>query len=146
MIALLLLGGVGDDRTACRGTVGLIGPDGVGKSTLLAILAGTKRVQPGVKGATEVRVFGGDFTLAAHRCAVYARIAYMPQGLGRNLYPNLTARETLPSFRACLSKAMTNAHSASPICSLQPVSRRSPTAPPGSSRAECARNSACAAR
>ena len=61
--------------------VGLIGPDGVGKSTLLALLAGATKLQSG-----RARVFGGDFTQARHRATVCARIAYMPQGLGRNLY------------------------------------------------------------
>ena len=73
--------------------VGLIGPDGVGKSTLLGILAGAKQVQAG-----KVQVFGGDFTQARHRSAVCARIAYMPQGLGRNLYPDLTVRENIAFF------------------------------------------------
>ncbi len=80
------------------GLVGLIGPDGVGKSTLLAILAGAKKVQVGRTEATEVRLFGGDFTQGAHRGAVCARIAYMPQGLGRNLYPDLTVRENIAFF------------------------------------------------
>ena len=80
------------------GMVGLIGPDGVGKSTLLAILAGAKRVQPSPQAGSQVRVFGGDFTLARHRRAVCARIAYMPQGLGRNLYPDLTVRENIAFF------------------------------------------------
>jgi ribosome-dependent ATPase len=80
------------------GLVGLIGPDGVGKSTLLAILAGAKKVQPGQGGASEVRVFGGDFTDARHRSAVCDRVAYMPQGLGRNLYPDLTVQENIAFF------------------------------------------------
>lgn len=75
------------------GLVGLIGPDGVGKSTLLGILAGAKQVQSG-----QVSLFGGDFTKARHRGAVCARIAYMPQGLGRNLYPDLTVRENIAFF------------------------------------------------
>ena len=65
--------------------VGVIGPDGVGKSSLLAIVAGARRVQAGA-----VRVLDGDMTDAAHRAAVCPRIAYMPQGLGRNLYPDLS--------------------------------------------------------
>jgi ribosome-dependent ATPase len=73
--------------------VGLIGPDGVGKSTLLAIISGAKHVQTG-----KVQVFGGNFTQARSRRAVCARIAYMPQGLGRNLYPDLTVRENIAFF------------------------------------------------
>jgi len=64
------------------GMVGLIGPDGVGKSTLLGILAGAKRIQAG-----RVEVLGGDLASARHRGLICPRIAYMPQGLGRNLYP-----------------------------------------------------------
>ena len=78
--------------------VGLIGPDGVGKSTLLGILAGAKKVQAGPATPPLVQVFGGDFTQARHRRAVCARIAYMPQGLGRNLYPDLTVRENIAFF------------------------------------------------
>ncbi len=73
--------------------VGLIGPDGVGKSTLLAILAGAKRIQAGT-----VQVLGGDLADPAHRRVVCPRIAYMPQGLGRNLYPDLTVLENIAFF------------------------------------------------
>ncbi|MBB4016029.1 ribosome-dependent ATPase [Chelatococcus caeni] len=72
---------------------GLIGPDGVGKSTLLALAAGVRRIQEG-----EVRVLGGDMADAGHRRASGARIAYMPQGLGRNLYPTLSVYENLDFF------------------------------------------------
>lgn len=72
---------------------GLIGPDGVGKSTLLGLLAGAKQFQTG-----GVRLFGGDFTQARQRSAVCARIAYMPQGLGRNLYSDLTVQENIAFF------------------------------------------------
>ena len=73
--------------------VALIGPDGVGKSTLLAILAGAKQIQNG-----EVNVLGGDMRDAAHRRAICARIAFMPQGLGRNLYPDLSVHENIAFF------------------------------------------------
>jgi ribosome-dependent ATPase len=72
---------------------GLIGPDGAGKSTLLGLAAGTKRLQTG-----SVRVLGGDIADNAHRRQCYARIAFMPQGLGRNLYPTLTVAENLHFF------------------------------------------------
>ncbi len=75
------------------GFVALIGPDGVGKSTLLGILSGAKRIQSGA-----VRVLGGDMRDTRHRRSVCARIAYMPQGLGRNLYPDLSVRENISFF------------------------------------------------
>ena len=71
-------------------TVGLIGPDGVGKSTLLALIAGVRRIQSG-----ELHVLGGDMRQPADRQALSHRIAYMPQGLGRNLYPTLSVYENI---------------------------------------------------
>ena len=73
--------------------VGLIGPDGVGKSSLLALIAGARQLQQG-----SVQVLGGDIGDDRHRRAVCPRIAYMPQGLGRNLYPTLTIFENLEFF------------------------------------------------
>ena len=73
--------------------VGFIGPDGVGKSTLLSIVAGARQVQSG-----NVFVLNGDMTGSAHRAAVCPRIAYMPQGLGKNLYPDLSVRENIEFF------------------------------------------------
>ena len=73
--------------------VGLIGPDGVGKSTLLALLAGSKRIQDG-----QVQVLDGDMAHAAHRRDVCPRIAYMPQGLGKNLYATLSVAENVDFF------------------------------------------------
>jgi len=72
---------------------GLIGPDGVGKSTLLSILAGVRRIQIG-----SVDVLGGDMRDERHRHVSCGRIAYMPQGLGRNLYPTLSIFENLDFF------------------------------------------------
>jgi len=76
-----------------RQLVGLIGPDGVGKSTLLGIIAGVRQIRSG-----KVRVLDGDMADAAHRAAICPRIAYMPQGLGRNLYPDLSVRENIEFF------------------------------------------------
>ncbi len=76
-----------------RCMVGLIGPDGVGKSSLLSLLAGARRIQHGT-----VEVLGGDMRQTAHRSQVGPRIAYMPQGLGRNLYPTLSVEENLQFF------------------------------------------------
>ena len=73
--------------------VGLIGPDGVGKSSLLSLLAGARVIQDG-----HVQVLGGDMRDVAHRNRVCPRIAYMPQGLGKNLYPTLSVEENLDFF------------------------------------------------
>ena len=73
--------------------VGLIGPDGVGKSSLLALVAGARAVQEG-----RIDVLGGDMASSRHRDAVCPRIAYMPQGLGKNLYPTLSVEENLQFF------------------------------------------------
>ncbi|MBP9784895.1 MAG: ABC transporter ATP-binding protein, partial [Giesbergeria sp.] len=73
--------------------VGVIGPDGVGKSSLLALMAGARVVQQG-----RVQVLGGDMARAGHRRRVCPRIAYMPQGLGKNLYPTLSVEENLQFF------------------------------------------------
>ncbi|WP_377298031.1 ribosome-associated ATPase/putative transporter RbbA [Rhizobium sp. SGZ-381] len=73
--------------------VGLIGPDGVGKSTLLGLVAGVTRLQTG-----HISVLAGDMDEAAHRRAVCMRLAFMPQGLGRNLYPTLSVAENLDFF------------------------------------------------
>ncbi len=73
--------------------VGLIGPDGVGKSSLLALVSGARALQAG-----RIEVLGGDMASARHREAVCPRIAYMPQGLGRNLYPTLSVEENLQFF------------------------------------------------
>ncbi|EHJ93254.1 ribosome-associated ATPase/putative transporter RbbA [Vreelandella boliviensis] len=75
------------------GMVGLIGPDGVGKSSLLALIAGARAVQEG-----QIEVLGGDMTSKRHRDSICPRIAYMPQGLGKNLYPTLSVEENLQFF------------------------------------------------
>ena len=70
--------------------VGVVGPDGVGKSTLLALLAGSKKLQEG-----SVTVLGGDIADVRHRRAVCPQIAYMPQGLGKNLYLELSVYDNV---------------------------------------------------
>lgn len=74
-------------------TVGFIGPDGVGKSTLLALFSGVRIIQSG-----EMEVLGGDMRDDRHRQDVCPRIAYMPQGLGKNLYPTLSVFENVDFF------------------------------------------------
>ena len=73
--------------------VGLIGPDGVGKSSLLSLIAGSRAIQTG-----HVEVLGGDMSDAAHRREICPKIAYMPQGLGRNLYATLSVFENIDFF------------------------------------------------
>jgi ribosome-dependent ATPase len=73
--------------------VGMIGPDGVGKSTLLALISGVRKIQMG-----KVMVLDGDMADERHRRASYGRIAYMPQGLGRNLYPTLSVFDNIDFF------------------------------------------------
>lgn len=80
-----------DIPSAC--VIGLIGPDGVGKSSLLSLVAGAREIQTG-----QVHVLGGDMADAAHRRRTCPRIAYMPQGLGKNLYPTLSVFENVDFF------------------------------------------------
>ncbi|MFD1104634.1 ribosome-associated ATPase/putative transporter RbbA [Sphingobium olei] len=82
-----------DLEVAAGRMIGLIGPDGVGKSSLLGLIAGARTIQQGT-----VRVLGGDMADARHRNDVCPRIAYMPQGLGKNLYPTLSVEENLQFF------------------------------------------------
>ncbi len=73
--------------------VGVIGPDGVGKSTLLGLLAGIRRIQEG-----RVEILGLDLSRPEQRRELVERVAYMPQGLGRHLYPSLSVEENLHFF------------------------------------------------
>ncbi|RAU44999.1 ABC transporter ATP-binding protein/permease [Pseudocitrobacter sp. RIT415] len=76
-----------------RCMVGLIGPDGVGKSSLLSLISGARVIEQG-----NVIVLGGDMRDAAHRRDVCPRIAWMPQGLGKNLYHTLSVYENVDFF------------------------------------------------
>jgi len=73
--------------------VGLIGPDGVGKSTMLSLISGARVIQQG-----QIMVLEGDMASKRHRDDVCNRIAYMPQGLGKNLAPTLSVEENLQFF------------------------------------------------
>ena len=99
--------------------IGVIGPDGVGKSTLLGMIAGVRIIQQG-----HVKVFDGDMADKAFRIAQGGRVAYMPQGLGRNLYPTLSVFENI-DFHGRLfgqSEAERRRHIMS--CSRRPASTR----------------------
>lgn len=76
-----------------RCMVGLIGPDGVGKSSLLSLIAGARAIEQG-----NVMVLGGDMRDAYHRRDVCPKIAWMPQGLGKNLYHTLSVYENVDFF------------------------------------------------
>ncbi|HDJ2739959.1 TPA: ribosome-associated ATPase/putative transporter RbbA [Salmonella bongori] len=76
-----------------RSMVGLIGPDGVGKSSLLSLISGARVIEQG-----NVIVLGGDMHDARHRRNVCPRIAWMPQGLGKNLYHTLSVYENVDFF------------------------------------------------
>jgi len=73
--------------------VGIIGPDGVGKSSLLSLVAGARAIQSG-----RIEVLGGDMGDAGHRARVCSRIAYLPQGLGKNLYRTLSVFDNVDFF------------------------------------------------
>ena len=76
-----------------RCMVGLIGPDGVGKSSLLSLISGARVIERG-----NVMVLGGDMRDPKHRRDVCPRIAWMPQGLGKNLYHTLSVYENVDFF------------------------------------------------
>lgn len=73
--------------------IGFIGPDGVGKSTLLGLIAGERKLQTG-----KITVFGGDISDARYRNTIAPHIAFMPQGLGKNLYASLSVAENIDFF------------------------------------------------
>lgn len=88
------LAGISLDIPAGR-MVGLMGPDGIGKSSLLSLVAGAREIQGG-----RIEVLGGSMAKAHHRRKVCPRIAYMPQGLGKNLYSTLSVFENIDFFGA----------------------------------------------
>ena len=75
------------------GTIALVGPDGVGKSTMMGLISGVRKIQSGT-----VDVLGVDLKAARDRGNFLSRVAYMPQGLGRNLYPTLSVKENIDFF------------------------------------------------
>lgn len=80
--------------------VGVIGPDGVGKSSLLGLVAGVRKLQSGA-----LIVLGGSMADAAHRRSMCPRVAYMPQGLGSNLYGELSVAENIDFFGRLFGQA-----------------------------------------
>jgi branched-chain amino acid transport system ATP-binding protein len=79
----------GVDFAVRRGeTIGLMGRNGMGKTTLIKTLLGLVRPREG-----QVRVRGDDMTQAATHAIARRGIAYVPEG--RGIFPNLSVRENL---------------------------------------------------
>jgi ABC-type multidrug transport system fused ATPase/permease subunit len=106
---------------------GLIGPDGAGKSSLLGLIAGVKTLQQG-----QLEVLGGSIQDRRHRNSLYPRIAFMPQGLGGNLYPELSISENIRFFATLFGLSKANASSACTACCWPPTCCASPSARPAS--------------
>src|SRR5580704_6110110 len=119
--------------------VGFIGPDGVGKSSLLSIVAGARKVQFG-----NVSVLNGDMRDSAHRAAICPRIAYMPQGLGKNLYADLSVRENIEFFGRLFGQSRSERNPKISELLQSTGSRPFPIVRPRNCRAACARSSGCA--
>lgn len=71
--------------------VGLVGPDGAGKSTILKILAGLTRPDEGT-----CLVLGQD--VVRYPESIHGRVGFMPQGLGLILSGKLTIRQNIRFF------------------------------------------------
>ncbi|MBK9306967.1 MAG: ABC transporter ATP-binding protein [Nitrospira sp.] len=84
----------GVDLEIRRGEIyGLIGPDGSGKSSLMKAIAGVLTYDAGAVDVFGTRV---DSERAAER--IKPNIGFLPQGLGLNLYPDLSIDENIDFF------------------------------------------------
>ena len=72
---------------------GFIGPDGSGKSSLIRAIAGVQQYDTGT-----ISLFGTPVTSERSAERVKSRIGLMPQGLGNNLYPELSIDENIDYF------------------------------------------------
>jgi len=72
---------------------GLIGADGAGKSSLFKAVAGVLSFEGGT-----LSVFGQGIASEADAERIKQRIGFMPQGLGLNLYPELSVDENIDFF------------------------------------------------
>ncbi|WMJ66693.1 ATP-binding cassette domain-containing protein [Klebsiella variicola] len=109
-----------------RRMVGLIGPDGVGKSSLLSLIAGARAIEQG-----NVMVLGGDMRDVHHRRDVCPKIAWMPQGLGKTSITPSRCMKTSTSSPACSATIKPSANCESTSCCRAPGWRRFAIAPPG---------------
>lgn len=85
---------MGVDLDIRKGEIyGLIGPDAAGKSSLMKAIAGVLSYDSGL-----IEVF--DTPVISERTAeqVKGRIGFLPQGLGQNLYPDLSIEENVDFF------------------------------------------------
>lgn len=69
---------------------GLIGPDGAGKSSLMKAVAGLLACEAG-----GIELFGEAVDSEASAERLRDRVGFMPQGLGLNLYPDLSVEENI---------------------------------------------------
>lgn len=84
----------GLDLEIGRGEIfGLIGPDGAGKSSLMKAAAGVLSFEGG-----SLEVFGESLTSERQAERIKDRIGLMPQGLGQNLYGDLSVEENIDFF------------------------------------------------
>ncbi|KKO18446.1 MAG: ABC transporter ATP-binding component [Candidatus Brocadia fulgida] len=110
--------------------VGIIGPDGVGKSTLMAIVAGSKKLQEG-----NVTVLGGDIADARHRGAVCPQIAICPRDWARTSTWSSAFMRTLTLWQDSSDSQPRSVRPALKSCLMPPDSARFPNVPLASSRA-----------
>lgn len=89
---LQAVGGVDLDIQAGE-IYGLIGPDGSGKSSLMKAMAGVIAFDSG-----SLEVFGIGIHSERTAEQIKDRIGFMPQGLGQNLYPELSVEENIDFF------------------------------------------------
>ena len=82
------------DLTVKRGEIyGLIGPDGAGKSSVMKAIAGVLAFEQG-----QLQVFNVSLDSEAAAEQVKERLGFMPQGLGLNLYADLSVEENIDFF------------------------------------------------
>ena len=116
--------------------IGFIGPDGVGKSSLLSIIAGARRIQSG-----NAFVLDGSMADSGAPGRNLPRIAYMPQGLGKNSMRTSASARTSSFSAACSDNPVPNGTGKSPSFSTAPGSHPFPTVQRRNCPAACGRSS-----